>query len=86
MSHDDDTCPHLVRANLLEAENATLRAEVERLAMAGSQSIAIGIKLREMVGDHHWSMEFDRVRTEWYHASRGVLSRTQNPNTPSTTH
>jgi hypothetical protein len=31
MSHDDDTCPHLVRANLLEAENARLKAEVERL-------------------------------------------------------
>jgi len=31
MTHDDDTCPHLVRANLLEAENARLKAEVERL-------------------------------------------------------
>ena len=29
--HDDDTCPHLVRANLLEAENARLKAEVEEL-------------------------------------------------------
>jgi uncharacterized small protein (DUF1192 family) len=28
MTHDDDTCPHLVRANLLEAENARLKAEV----------------------------------------------------------
>ena len=47
--HDDDTCPHLVRASLLEAENARLRnlgiklesmidplkAEVERLRRAG---------------------------------------------------
>ena len=31
MSHADDTCPHLVRANLLEAENARLKAEVARL-------------------------------------------------------
>ena len=31
MTHDDDTCPHLVRANLLEAENARLKAEVEGL-------------------------------------------------------
>ena len=31
MNHDDDTCPHLVRANLLETENARLKAEVERL-------------------------------------------------------
>ena len=29
--HDDDTCPHIVRASLLEAENARLKAEVERL-------------------------------------------------------
>ncbi len=34
MNHDDDTCPHLVRANLLEAENARLKAEVERLTKA----------------------------------------------------
>jgi hypothetical protein len=33
-NHDDDTCPHLVRANLLEAENARLKAEVERLTEA----------------------------------------------------
>ena len=31
MSHDDDNCPHLVRANLLEAENARLKAENTRL-------------------------------------------------------
>lgn len=29
--HDDDTCPHLVRASLLEADNARLKAEVEEL-------------------------------------------------------
>ena len=44
---------------------ARLRAEVERLTKAGDQSIAVGTKLREMVGDHHWSLEFDRVRTDW---------------------
>jgi hypothetical protein len=70
-------------AERLEAENARLKAEVERLTKAGSQSIAVGTKLREMVGDHHWSLEFDRVRTDWYHASRGVSSRHQDPNTPS---
>ena len=31
MTHDDDTCPHLVRANLLEAESARLKAENARL-------------------------------------------------------
>ena len=29
--HDDDTCPHLVVLGRLEAENARLKAEVERL-------------------------------------------------------
>lgn len=29
--HDNDTCPHLVRASLLEAANARLKAEVEEL-------------------------------------------------------
>ena len=29
--HDDDTCPHLVRASLLETENARLKTEVEHL-------------------------------------------------------
>ena len=40
--HDDDTCPHLVRASLLEAENARLKAEVERLRN-------LGIKLESMI-------------------------------------
>jgi hypothetical protein len=29
--HDNDTCPHLVRASLLEAENARLKTEVQHL-------------------------------------------------------
>ena len=37
MTHDEDTCPHLVRANLLEAENARLKAEVERLTADNDQ-------------------------------------------------
>jgi hypothetical protein len=40
MTHDDDTCPHLVRANLLEAENARLKEEVHRLEeIVGSDAI-----------------------------------------------
>jgi hypothetical protein len=31
MTHDDDTCPHLVVLGRMEAENAILKAEVERL-------------------------------------------------------
>ena len=34
-AHDDDTCPHLVVLGRLEAENARLKAEVERLTKAG---------------------------------------------------
>ncbi len=38
-THDDDTCPHLVRASLLEAENARLKAEVERLTAFTTRTI-----------------------------------------------
>ena len=31
MSHDDDTCPHLVVLGRLEAENARLKIEVDEL-------------------------------------------------------
>jgi hypothetical protein len=61
--------------NQTAEENARLKAEVERLTKAGNQFIAVGMKLREMVGDHHWSLEFDRVRTDWHHASRDFTAR-----------
>jgi uncharacterized small protein (DUF1192 family) len=38
MTHDDDTCPHLVRVNLLEAENARLEADNDRLKEAIADS------------------------------------------------
>jgi len=56
---------------VLHSDYARLKGEVERLTNAGNQSIAVGIKLREMVGDHHWSLEFDRVRIEWNAAKGG---------------
>ena len=46
--HDDDTCPHLVRASLLEAENARLKAEVERLR-ASSFVTAVPVEQYERV-------------------------------------
>jgi hypothetical protein len=67
----------LHQGNLLAAKDARIKqleAEVERLIKAGNQSIAVGTKLREMVGDHHWSLEFDRVRTDWYAAKEGKQS------------
>ena len=36
--HDNDTCPHLVWASLLEAENARLKAEVEAQAKRWAES------------------------------------------------
>jgi predicted Ser/Thr protein kinase len=46
--HDDDTCPHLVRASLLEAENTRLKAEVERLRKAGDD-LVLSIEWRNVV-------------------------------------
>ena len=61
-NHDDDTCPHLVRASLLEVENARLRnlgiklesmidplkAEVDRLRKAIMDSVEMRQRLREI--------------------------------------
>ena len=46
--HDNDTCPHLVRASLLEAENARLKTEVERLR-ASSFVTAVPVEQYERV-------------------------------------
>ena len=54
----------------LREENARLKAEVERLTKAGDAFISVGFKMREMIGDHHWTLEFDRVRTDWYFAAK----------------
>ena len=58
MIHDDDTCPHLVRANLLEAENARLKAEVERLTKAG-----------DAMAD--WFFDSDSLVKDWNAAKEG---------------
>jgi hypothetical protein len=47
--HDDDTCPHLVRASLLEAENARLKADVGELADALKLASEVGIKIADEV-------------------------------------
>ena len=46
--HDDDTCPHLVVLGRLEAENARLKAEVERLGKAIMDSVEMRQRLREI--------------------------------------
>ena len=47
--HDNDTCPHLVRASLLEAENARLKADVGELADALKLASEVGIKIADEV-------------------------------------
>jgi hypothetical protein len=61
------------QGNLLAAKDARIKqleAEVDRLTKAGDAFISVGIKMREMIGDHHWTLEFDRVRTDWYFAAK----------------
>lgn len=59
-THDDDTCPHLVRANLLSAENARLKAEVERLTKAG-----------DAMAEQLHGLSFDSVWDFWNAAKEG---------------
>jgi len=47
--HDNDTCPHLVRASLLEAENARLKADVNELAAGLKLASEVGIKIADEV-------------------------------------
>ena len=48
-THDDDTCPHLVRANLLETDYARLKAEVERLTAFTTRTIIPNDELQAQV-------------------------------------
>ena len=59
--HDNDTCPHLVRASLLEAENARLKAEVERLRIAGGESEPRFVFLSDY---QHLKAERDSLKAE----------------------
>jgi hypothetical protein len=69
--HDDDTCPHLVRASLLEAENARLQAEIERLRKAGDQMIITWIDGIDAEG-FYWLTE--EVQKAWNAAKEGKPS------------
>ena len=84
MPHDDDTCPHLVRANLLEAENARLKAEVERLTVFTTRTIIPNEELQKQVerltkaGDamafimaHQKDSEFNGFIEDWNAAKEG---------------
>ena len=48
-NHDDDTCPHLVVLGRLEAENARLKAEVERLTAFTTRTIIPNEELQAQV-------------------------------------
>lgn len=62
-AHDDDTCPHLVRANLLEAENARLKAEVERLTAFTTRTIIPNEELQAQV--ERLTKAGDAMLSEW---------------------
>ena len=62
-THDDDTCPHLVRANLLSAENARLKAEVERLAAFTTRTIIPNEELQKEV--ERLTKAVDEMLSEW---------------------
>ena len=67
--HDDDTCPHLVRASLLEAENARLKAEVERLRKAGDELLH-----EWSSGDEKEARNFMKALVIWRAAKEGKQS------------
>mgnify|MGYP006286135887 CR=1 FL=1 len=48
-NHNDDTCPHLVMLGRLEAENARLKAEVERLTAFTTRTIIPNEELQAQV-------------------------------------
>ena len=62
MTHDDDTCPHLVRANLLEAENARLKAEVERLTKQVERLIVSLQKSHDEHGEALYKLKYKNER------------------------
>jgi len=69
MSHDDDTCPHLVVLGRLEAENARLKAEVERLTKAGDWVIS-----HWSSGDGSDEFRFCQALLKWKDAKEGKQS------------
>jgi hypothetical protein len=85
MTHDDDTCPHLVRANLLEAENARLKAEVEGLmifcncTLIPSKELQAKVERLTKAGDAmadmvDWEVPYERrkkLEAEWLAAKEG---------------
>ena len=71
-THDDDTCPHLVRASLLEAENARLKADVNGLADGLKLASEVGIKIADEVT--RLKAEVERLRKEVENADRESMS------------
>lgn len=55
--HDNDDCPHLVRASLLEAENARLKAEVERLKQENNKLAVMvnPVVLKALIRTKEWN-------------------------------
>ena len=73
--HDDDTCPHFVRASLLEAENARLKAEVERLRKAGDTLADFFVPDIDDLGHNYgFKKSVESVISNWNAAKEGGAS------------
>ena len=69
--HDNDTCPHLVRASLLEAENARLKAEVQHLMIFCNSTLIPSKELQDEVA--RLKAEVERLRKLFADTERLML-------------
>ena len=65
MTHDDDTCPHLVRANLLEARNKKLQTEVDHLMIFCNCTLVPNKELQ--AENARLKADVERLKTEVNH-------------------
>ena len=72
MSHDDDTCPHLVVLGRLEAENARLKAEIEMMKASSRGHSTSHLYQRMAEENARLKAEVDAVRKYWKATGEGV--------------
>ena len=64
MSHDDDTCPHLVVLGRLEAENARLKAEVEQRTAQAKRHKEVMLSDMQIIADNRLEIEMLKEQVE----------------------